>query len=184
MLNRLFGGFVGAILATSTAFAIELPGPLVSTEWLAKNQDQVLILDVRNEPTSFVQGGHIIGSVQLDFKKARGTQIERGVQLNDMNIPPDAFAALMRSVGLDQDEAVVLTHRGRSPDDAGYAAYVYWQLKHYGHDKVAILDGGTGKWITENREVWGEIDPVTPGTSRSVRLGPRFSSAPRISNAF
>jgi thiosulfate/3-mercaptopyruvate sulfurtransferase len=162
-------------VGTSTPVAaVDLPGPLVSTAWLAEHQDDVLILDVRNDPTSYVQGGHIIGAVQVDFKKARGTTTERGVELNDMSVPPEAFAALMRSVGLGNDKPVVLTHRGQSADDAGYAAYVYWQLKYYGHDKVAILDGGTKKWIAENRPVWGEPETVKPGNFQIRRMRPEL----------
>jgi thiosulfate/3-mercaptopyruvate sulfurtransferase len=160
--------------ASTPAAAIDLPGPLVSTEWLAQHQDEVLILDVRNDPTSYVQGGHIIGAVQVDFKKARGNSMERGVELNDMNVPPDAFAALMRSAGVDNDKPVVLTHRGRSADDAGYAAYLYWQIKYYGHDQVAILDGGTTKWIAENRQVWGEPETVKPGSFQVRKTRPEL----------
>lgn len=152
------------------AAAVDLPWPLVSTEWLAQHQDDVLVLDVRNDPTSYVKGGHIVGAVQVDFKKARGTTTERGVELNDMNLAPDVFAALMRSVGVDNDKPVVLAHRGQSADDAGYAAYLYWQLKYYGHDKVAILDGGTGKWIAENRQVWGEMETPKPGNFEVRRI--------------
>jgi thiosulfate/3-mercaptopyruvate sulfurtransferase len=177
MLRQFTAGLIGAMLTTTAALAVDLPGPLVSGEWLAQNQDEVLVVDVRSDPTSFVEGTHIIGAVQLDFKKARGTQTERGIQLSDMNVPADQFAALMRSVGLDNDEAVVLTHRGRSPDDAGYAAYVYWQLKYHGHDKVAILDGGTTKWIADGREAWADIDPVTPGNFEGRKTRPELLAA-------
>ncbi|MFG1352833.1 rhodanese-like domain-containing protein, partial [Xanthobacter autotrophicus] len=144
-------GLLAAVPATPAA-ALDLPGPLVSSEWLAAHQDEVLVLDVRNDDTSYKEGGHLIGAVPLDFRKARGTTTERGVDIADMNLPPEAFSALMRSAGVNDDTPLVLTHRGRGPDDAGYAAYVYWQLKYYGHDKVAILDGGTTKWVAENRE--------------------------------
>ncbi|MFG1281738.1 sulfurtransferase [Xanthobacter autotrophicus] len=155
-------GLLAVLLATPVA-AIDLPGPLVSSEWLAAHQDEVLVLDVRNDDTSYKEGGHLIGAVPLDFRKARGTTTERGEEIPDMNLPPEAFSALMRSAGMSDDTAVVLTHRGRGPDDAGYAAYVYWQLKYYGHDKVAILDGGTTKWVAENREVWGEDEAAQTG---------------------
>lgn len=157
-------GIAGAFcLMAGTALAVELPGPLVSTEWLAQNQDKVLIIDVRNDDTSFRESGHIIGAIPLDFRKARGTEVEAGVTLDSMNLPPDQFSALMQAAGLDKGEAVVLTHRGRSADDVGYAAYVYWQLKFYGHDNVAILDGGTDRWIAEDREYWGEEETAEPG---------------------
>jgi thiosulfate/3-mercaptopyruvate sulfurtransferase len=174
MLPQVAAGLLGAVIATTAVDAVELPGPLVSSEWLVQNQDEILVIDVRNDPTSFVEGTHIIGAVQLDFKKARGTQTERGAEISDVNIPADQFASLMRSVGLDNDEPVVLTHRGRSPDDAGYAAYVYWQLKYYGHDKVAILDGGTTKWIADGREAWADIDAITPGTFEVRKTRPEL----------
>ncbi|WP_299362514.1 sulfurtransferase [uncultured Paracoccus sp.] len=147
----------------STAWAVDLPGPLVSTDWLAEHQEEVLVLDVRNDDASFLESGHIIGAIPLDFRKARGSEDEGGVTLDSMNLPPEEFSALMQSVGLDQDEPVVLTHRGRGPDDVGYAAYVYWQLKYYGHDNVALLDGGTDRWIAEDREFWGEEEEPEPG---------------------
>ena len=150
-------------LMAGTAWAAELPGPLVSTEWLAEHQEEVLILDLRADDTSFLESGHIIGAIPLDFRKMRGTEDEGGVTLDSMNLPAEQFTALMQSVGLDQDEPVVLTHRGRGPDDVGYAAYVYWQLKYFGHDNVALLDGGTDRWIAEDREYWGEEEVAEPG---------------------
>lgn len=154
---------MAALSYPAGAIALEVPGPLVTTEWLSKNQDAVRILDVRNDPTSFKEGGHIIGSVRVDFKKIRGTMIETTRPVDGMSIGPEAFQDVMRNAGVSIDQPIVLTHRSRSPDDVGYATYLYWQLKRYGHDNVAILDGGTTKWVAESREVWGEDDDVQPG---------------------
>lgn len=160
---------------SSQAMALDVPGPLVSTEWLSKNQNDVRVLDVRNDPDSFKEGGHIIGAVRIDFKKLRGTFAEDGQTVDDMSVGADAFEAAMREAGVSAGQPVVLTHRSRSPDDVGYAAYLYWQLKRNGHDNVAILDGGTGKWIAESREVWGEDEEVEPGNF--VSGGPRADIA-------
>ena len=35
--------------------AAQLPGPLIETDWLAKNQDKVVILDVRKDVKSFTR---------------------------------------------------------------------------------------------------------------------------------
>lgn len=145
------------------AIALEVPSPLVTTEWLVQNQDQVRVLDVRNDPDSFKEGGHIVGAVRVDFKKLRGTVMEKSVSLDGMSVGIGTFQEVMRQAGVSQDQPIVLTHRSRSPDDVGYAAYLYWQLKLHGHDNVAILDGGTTKWIAENREVWGEDEEVVAG---------------------
>lgn len=163
MLKSLAAGLALAALAMSPALALDLPGPLISTEWLAKHQEEVLVLDVRNDDKSFVEGGHLIGSVPFDFRKARETADDSGQKVADMSVPADKLAALLAASGVGADKPVVLAHRGRGPDDAGYAAYLYWQMKRFGYDKVGLLDGGVAKWVAERREIWGEIDPVPPG---------------------
>jgi thiosulfate/3-mercaptopyruvate sulfurtransferase len=32
-----------------------------------------------------------------------------------------------------------------------FAAWAFWQLKYYGHDKVLIMNGGRKKWVEEKR---------------------------------
>ena len=39
----------------NTGLALELPGPLVETDWLAKNLKKVTILDVRKDVKSFTK---------------------------------------------------------------------------------------------------------------------------------
>ena len=38
-----------------------------------------------------------------------------------------------------------------------FAAYAYWALKYYGHDKVQLVDGGRVKWEKEGREYSTEV---------------------------
>jgi len=130
----------------------------------------VLLLDVRSDPTSYGDG-HIVGAVELPFDALRAPSPEAGVVTPDMSVDAEAFAARLRAVGLSNGRPVVLTHRGRGFEDAGYATYVYWQLKRFGHDAVALLDGGTKKWTDEGREIWGERDEAEPGdfTARDAR---------------
>ena len=41
-------------------------------------------------------------------------------------------------------------------DDSGiYASRLWWMLRYLGHDAVAVLDGGFGKWCREQRPVQG-----------------------------
>lgn len=125
MFNKFFAGSIAMLMTVSPVLAVELPGPLVSTEWLAEHQDDVLVVDVRNDDTSYIESGHILGAIPLDFRRARGLQTEDGIELDSMNLSAADFTALMQSVGLDTGEPIVLTHRGRGADDVGYAAYVY-----------------------------------------------------------
>lgn len=168
-----------ALLATivTDARALDLPSPLVSTQWLADNQDHVRVLDVRNDPDSFKEGGHILGAIRVDFKAMRGVAKEGDVQIDDMALRGDAFKTFMKQSGVSSGQPIIITHRSRGPDDVGYAAYLYWQLKLHGHEKVAILDGGTTKWIAEGREVWGEDESVEPGNFTAERTREELSSS-------
>lgn len=171
MRQALAACLVAVSAAVSTnATALEVPSPLVTTEWLAKNQDSVRVLDVRNDATSYKEGGHIIGAVRVDFARLRGTAKEEDVSIENISVRGDAFQTLMREAGVSENQPVVLTHRSKNIDDVGYATYLYWQLKLHGHDNVALLDGGTTKWIAENREVWGEDEDVEPGSFRATPL--------------
>ncbi|MBA2126071.1 hypothetical protein DLM45_07520 [Hyphomicrobium methylovorum] len=164
MTRSIFVGLASIFMTFPiSATALELPSPLVTTQWLAENQDSVRVIDVRNDPDSFKEGGHIIGAIRVDFKTLRATATEAGIAIEDIGVPADAFQKVMRDAGVSVDQPIVLTHRSRSPDDVGYAAYLYWQLKLHGHNNVAILDGGTSKWISESREVWGEDEIVEAG---------------------
>ncbi len=150
-------------LAALPAAAVELPGPLVSTAWLAEHIDAVLVLDVREDAESYEGSGHIVGAVELRFGDLRGPAPDGGLDVGEMSLTGEALAAPLRAAGLSAGMPVVLTHRGRSIEDTGYATYLFWQLRRMGHGPVALLDGGTKAWIDEGREIWGERDEADPG---------------------
>ena len=84
--------------------ACTLPGLLVSTDWLAEylHASDLRVVDVR--PADAFAEGHIPGAVQIDL--AALTTTVDGVQ--GMLIGPDAFAAMMGQLGIDEEHAVVL----------------------------------------------------------------------------
>jgi thiosulfate/3-mercaptopyruvate sulfurtransferase len=53
----------------------------------------------------------------------------------------------------------VITSSGKSDSSLFFTTRLYWQLKYYGHDSVAILDGGNIKWNKEKREMDIPIKP-------------------------
>jgi len=169
-LIRLFSVCALFYLATPLQ-AVELPGPLVESGWLAANLDQVVILDVRKDVGSFTRqakmkkdkktgklfivsvGGHIPGARLVNYKKVRATRSIDGKEVTRM-LPAQAdFEALMHQAGLSNDSAVVIVSKGMSGDDLTMAARLYWQLKYFGHDKVTILNGGMAQWILDGRKL-------------------------------
>jgi thiosulfate/3-mercaptopyruvate sulfurtransferase len=84
--------------------------------------------------------------------------------------PPDKFAALMGKLGINERTFVV------AYDDASgmFAARLWWALQYYGHDQVAVLDGGWQKWLAENRPTTAEspripVTTFTPKIKTSLR---------------
>ena len=187
MRNRLRCVVTVALLSWAvTAQAVALPGPLVTTDWLAQHSEQVAILDVRADPESFNRpprfhvdpqtgdayllevGGHIPGAVLVDFGSLRSRRMVDGRPVDKLIPDQDTFARLMRSYGVDQDSAVVIVTRGESSDDLTLGTRLYWQLKYFGHDHVALLDGGVAQWLLQGREVTVEPTTTRPGNWRAT----------------
>lgn len=150
---------------------IDLAGPLVTTDWLARNRKDpsVRIVDASWYLPAMERNGraeydvaHIPGALFWDIDTIADT---------DSGLPhtlpgPEAFAAHMEALGIGNDTNVIVY------DGMGLftAARPWWMLRAFGHDKVAILDGGLPKWIAEGR-------PVTdrPASSHTAR----FTTSPR-----
>jgi len=128
------------------------PDALVSTEWLAAHlaDPRVRILDSSYKmpgiaPTAREDyaRGHIQGAVFFDIDDVA----QPGTSLPHMVPAPELFAAKMAALGIgDGDRVVVYDTVGLS--SAGRA---WWMLRLFGHDEVALLDGGLPKWRAEGR---------------------------------
>jgi len=150
------------LYVTAPALA-RVPGPLVTPEWLADNLKNVVILDVRDEPKTFSAEGHIPGSVFVPWSSVRSTVQEDGVALDDMLPPPDVFANLMRKSGVRSDSSIVIASRGLTANDLFLQTRLYWQLRYYGHDDVAVLDGGVAAWAIGQRPLTRRSTKVAAG---------------------
>lgn len=139
------------LLATiPVAQATQLPGPLVTTDWLQDNLENVVILDVRS---GYDGAKYIPGSVQLPWKQVRvKNQADKDGEVHDDLLPTrQEFEALMQDRGVSDDSAVVIVTPGTSAGEVTWGTRLYWTLKYYGHDNMALLDGGIAKWANEER---------------------------------
>jgi len=153
------------------AMAVELPKPMVEVEWLENHLEDVFILDVRDDLTSFRRspkfvtnkdtnkkdlvrvGGHIPGASKLKYKKVRGTQIVDGKKIK-FNLPEKTeFQKLLQQTGVNQDSKIVVVSNATSDIDLTMATRVYWQLKYFGHEEISLLNGGTAKWLIDGNKV-------------------------------
>jgi thiosulfate/3-mercaptopyruvate sulfurtransferase len=127
--------------------------PLVETAWLEAHlsDDDLCIVDARwrGDGTSraLYQHGHLPGAVHLDWHHDLSWTDEHGVR--DLLLLPEPFAAVMETVGIGDQTRVVAY---AETDHAG-AARLWWALRFYGHEQVAVLNGGWTKWVAEGRPV-------------------------------
>jgi thiosulfate/3-mercaptopyruvate sulfurtransferase len=153
------------LLGSAAVQAIELPGPVVRPQWLQQHQNEVNIVDVRSDPASFTMepvftteknvkslttlGGHIPGALLLDFGKVRVARMIDHREIKWMLPDQQAFQSLMRGIGVKAGLPTVIVPEGASGEDLDMAARVYWSMKVYGDDKLALLDGGTTAWLQQ-----------------------------------
>ena len=74
-------------------------------------------------------------------------------------LPPAArFAEVAGALGIGMKTRVVVY-------DSNYvSARVWWMFRHFGHDRVAVLNGGIKRWLAEGRAV--ETGPEHPAMPR------------------
>lgn len=141
-------------LSSSITFASE---PLVTSNWLNKNlnQSNIKILDIRNR----IDGGSIDEFIKSHIPNSiYSNYIEDGWRVQSKEgIPgvlPDIqdLQNLIQSLGIGNDDHVIIVSGGTSSSDFGSAARVYWTFKTLSHDNVSILNGGYQDWIQSGFE--------------------------------
>lgn len=136
---------------------------LVTTDWLAAELDatdvdatDLRIVDgswylssMQRDPEAEYLAGHLPRAIFFDLDASSDTATALPHML------PDAatFAQRMESLGIGDEHRVVVY------DGSGInlsAPRVWWMFRAFGHQEVAVLDGGIGKWRREGR-------PLEPG---------------------
>jgi thiosulfate/3-mercaptopyruvate sulfurtransferase len=81
---------------------------------------------------------------------------------------PDAFAAAMSAMGVgDESRIVVYDTSGLNMS----AARAWWQFRVFGHDRVAVLDGGLVRWKAEGRDL-ASGEACRPAATFTARFRP------------
>ena len=156
---------LGAAFSVMASAALaEVPGPLITPEWLAANGDSVVVLDVRKDAATFMDAGHIPGAILVEYGQINMDMDVDGVTLKQMVPSGDAFSTLMQASGVSNDSSVVIVGGGNSTDDVTLTTRLYWVLNYYGHEDVAILNGGTAAWVADERDLSEDFSDDTPGT--------------------
>ena len=128
--------------------------PVVTTEWLAKHlgESDLRVVDgtwhmqqAKRDARAEFEAAHVPGATFFDIDAIS----DRSTTLPHMLPPAAQFGAAVGALGIGGgDRVVVYDVRG-----VVSAARVWWTFRAFGHDAVAVLDGGLKKWRAEGRPV-------------------------------
>ncbi len=141
--------------------------PLVSTDWLAERLDDpaVRVLDASwylpsagRDARAEYRAGHVPGALFLDLEAACAPDSELPHTLPS----PEDFARLAGgTLGVGDAHAVVVYDASGTNFSAARAWFTF---RYFGHERVAVLDGGLGKWRAEGRPLETGEAATAPAT--------------------
>lgn len=143
----------------SAAVGAALAGPLVSTQWLCDHlgSDGLVVIDATvvaatgaDGHVGYVSGaeqyraGHVPGAVFADLLDPFSDPAGR---FPFTRPSAEAFAKAASALGVGADATVVIYDAAVGQ----WASRLWWLFRSFGHDRVAVLDGGVTKWSGEER---------------------------------
>jgi thiosulfate/3-mercaptopyruvate sulfurtransferase len=140
-------------------------GPLVEPEWLRDRlgEPELRVVDCRfklGDPLAGEQlwlEGHIPGAAFLDLDRDLSSKPGQGGR---HPLPePAAFEAAVSRAGISAETPVVAYDEAAE----GGAARLWWLLRHFGHDDVAVLNGGLAGWRAAGGPLAEGAEDITPG---------------------
>jgi thiosulfate/3-mercaptopyruvate sulfurtransferase len=153
---------------------VHLEDSLVATDWLQHHlgTEGLSIVDIRGYVNSRDLGGgkqvagyvpatdeylsaHIPGSVFVDWTV---DIIDPDDPVKTQIAPPERFKRAMEERGIGDESAVVIVDHS----SGHFATRMWWALRYYGHDNVALLDGGFNKWQREGRPTTDTVPTPSP----------------------
>jgi thiosulfate/3-mercaptopyruvate sulfurtransferase len=127
---------------------------LVSTKWLAEHlgAPDVKVVDatwylptMRRDAKAEYAEAHIKGAVYFDIDDIAEAQSPLPHMLPD----PVKFSSRVRKLGLGDGTRIICYDNNRY----SASARAWWMFRVFGHEDVAVLDGGLAKWRAEGRPV-------------------------------
>ena len=152
-----------------------LPGPAVSTDWLASRigAPGLVVLD----GSWYLPGSGRDAAREFVLRRIPGARFFDIDGCSDPDAPlphtiptPEHFRNCAEEAGVSDDSAVVVY------DGSGVnlsACRVWWTFRYFGLDSVAVLDGGLKRWVSSGH-------PTASGTpARTLEAPAPFTPHPR-----
>ena len=139
----------------------------VSRQWLLENLNNphVVVVDCRFELSNPEWGyqqylqSHIPGAYYLDLDQDLSSPIQKhGGRHPQPN--PEQLAEKLATMGVNWGETLVVSY---DHFRCAFAARLWWLLRYFGHEKVALLDGGWHGWCGDDYPVTDELPQIKSG---------------------
>ena len=176
----------------------DIEAGLVSTDWLAEKLQQAGVTGTNNDDAH--QRARDAGLVLFDAThhltdKTRDAQKEWQEQhiagssyfdisrIADTDSPwpntvpsASAFEQKISALGVSNSDTVI------AYDSLGLfsAARVWWLFRYFGHQRVAVLDGGLPKWIAEGKQLLAGNAKLVSGNFSATENTQLYSSAEAV----
>jgi len=151
---------------------IQITNSIVSTQWLHDNlaAENLVIFDASMKPVFPVADPkpetpiYIPGALRFDFDDVL---CDHNTALPHTMPSAELFTEEMQKLGVNQNSAIVVYDK----INIYSSPRAWWMFKVFGHDQVAVLDGGLPAWIQAGYETVATLaTPTRPGD---------FASSPR-----
>lgn len=143
---------------------------LVEPQWLQERLGDpgIVVIDcswyipeAQKSARAEFERGHIPGARFFDLDAAS----DQDSPYVNMLPTAERFAAVAGSLGIGAETQVVVY------DSSYVSARVWWMFRHFGHHKVAVLNGGWKRWSGEGRAL--EAGPSAPAVAAEFTATPR-----------
>jgi len=136
---------------------------LVSSSWLAeqlsKKPDSVRLVHASWTNCADYAKAHIPGAVCFDGESCR----DKSSLYKNMLPKPEEFARYVgETLGIDNNTDVVIYDSTEASPLIPFASRVWYMFRVFGHDRVALLNGGLKRWTEEKRPLTDQATEVTP----------------------
>ena len=150
-------------MSSSSSYAF--PEVLVSTDWAVAHLDDSALRFVEVDlDVAAYDEGHLPGAVGFDWRRQLNAPVRRDIP------SPEQFAELLASAGIANDTGIVLY----GDNNNWFAAFAFWLLKYYGHEKVRLIDGGRKKLVAEERPMSTEVPAYRRAPYRIGQIEPEL----------